>query len=156
MAVGDVLELAGSRVTKKITRIGGGTMPPTGSTVRVHYTGKLVDGTVFDTSRKRGTPIAFALGQGQVIAGWDRGVASMSVGEQAILTIAPEFGYGNSATGPIPADSTLVFEVELVDWKAASVWKPLITRFLVCLAAVVFALFNISQFRVTERVGAFD
>lgn len=85
-----------------------------GDVVGVHYTGKLVDGTVFDSSIPRGEPIQFTLGSGQVIAGWDQGILGMAVGEKKTLTIPPELGYGAQDHGPIPGGSTLIFDVELV------------------------------------------
>jgi len=91
--------------------------PEPGDEVSVHYTGRLVDGTVFDSSVERGTPFTFKLGQGQVIKGWDIGVASMRKGEKAYLTCSPEYAYGKSGSPPkIPADATLIFEVELLSW----------------------------------------
>ncbi|KAF2068610.1 hypothetical protein CYY_010067 [Polysphondylium violaceum] len=97
---------------------GNGVKPPKGSSVNVHYVGTLTNGTVFDSSRKRGTPFSFKLGAGQVIKGWDEGVAQMSKGEKSKLTISPDYGYGaRGAGGVIPPNATLIFEVELIDWK---------------------------------------
>ncbi|MCA9540416.1 MAG: FKBP-type peptidyl-prolyl cis-trans isomerase [Myxococcales bacterium] len=94
----------------------GKTFPKKGQTVLVHYDGRLTDGTLFDSSRRRGRPFRFALGMGQVIRGWDEGVAKLSKGEQARLTISSDFGYGDAGyPGVIPPKATLVFEVELVD-----------------------------------------
>lgn len=134
-----VEQLAGDRLTKTLIKAGNGEKPPPGSQVHVHYTGKLVDGTTFDSSRTRGQPLSFALGRSQVIAGWDRGVQTMSVGEQAILTIAPEFGYGSRGVGPIPANATLIFEVELVGWSEPSVVWPIVQNALVALVAIAIA-----------------
>jgi peptidylprolyl isomerase len=97
-----------------VTRKGTGAQAKAGDTVSVHYTGTLTDGTKFDSSRDRGEPIEFGLGQGRVIKGWDEGIAMMHVGDQAILVIPPSIGYGSRAQGPIPPDSTLIFVVELV------------------------------------------
>ena len=86
-----------------------------GCRVTVHYTGWLSDGTQFDSSKDRGDPFRFSLGAGQVIAGWDEGVAGMKVGGTRKLTIPPQLGYGaRGAGGVIPPDATLVFEVELL------------------------------------------
>lgn len=97
---------------------GTGASPQVGDTVAVHYTGTLEDGTKFDSSLDRGQPIEFTLGVGQVIAGWDEGIALLKVGGKAKLIIPPELAYGNRAVGGvIPANSTLIFEVELVEIK---------------------------------------
>jgi peptidylprolyl isomerase len=76
-----------------------------------------LDGTVFDSSVSRGEPISFPIGQSRVIKGWDEGIAYLKVGEKARLIISPELGYGSRAMGPIPANSTLVFDVELMSVK---------------------------------------
>jgi FKBP-type peptidyl-prolyl cis-trans isomerase len=105
-------------ITKEIIKQGEGELsPPNGCQVTVHYTGTLTNGTKFDSSKDRNEPFQFKLGVGQVIKGWDVGVASMKRNEVCILTIKPEYGYGSRATGSIPANSTLVFEVELIDWE---------------------------------------
>ncbi len=94
--------------------VGTGAIAEAGDKISAHYVGTLPDGRVFDSSRDRGTPISFTLGVGQVIRGWDEGLQGMRVGGKRILTIAPAYGYGSQAVGTIPANSTLVFEVELV------------------------------------------
>jgi FKBP-type peptidyl-prolyl cis-trans isomerase FkpA len=104
-------------------KIGTGALAASGKQVSVHYTGWLFDATApdnkgakFDSSRDRGQPFKFSLGAGQVIAGWDQGVAGMCVGGQRTLTIPPELGYGaRGAGGVIPPNATLVFDVELLD-----------------------------------------
>jgi len=92
--------------------------PKVGDEVSVHYVGTLQsDGSEFDSSRSRGDPFVFTLGKGQVIKGWDLGVATMKKGELAKFTLAPDFAYGESGSPPkIPANATLVFEVELLSW----------------------------------------
>ena len=95
---------------------GEGDKPAKGKKVKVHYTGKLEDGTVFDSSVKRGVPIEFTLGVGQVIKGWDEGIVDMKVGEKRQLIIPPDLGYGPNGYPPvIPPNSTLIFDVELVE-----------------------------------------
>jgi len=94
---------------------GTGAVAKAGDRVSVHYVGTLRDGTKFDSSRDRNQPFQFVLGQGQVIKGWDEGVAGMKVGEKRKLTIPPAMAYGVQGRPPkIPPSSTLVFEVELL------------------------------------------
>ena len=100
-----------------LTESTGGAKPQAGQKVKVHYTGSLENGQVFDSSIQRGQPIEFALGVGQVIKGWDQGIAQLEKGQKAKLTIPPELGYGAAgAGGVIPPNATLIFEVELVDF----------------------------------------
>src|SRR5580658_11186483 len=99
-------------------RPGQGNEAKTGDRVTVHYVGTLTDGSKFDSSRDRGEGFQFALGKGEVIKGWDKGVAGMRIGEVRKLTIPPELGYGARGFPPvIPGNSTLVFEVELLGVK---------------------------------------
>ena len=94
---------------------GAGLSPKRGDTVTVHYTGWLTDGAKFDSSVDRNEPFAFVLGTGQVIQGWDEGVATMRVGDKVRLTIPPERAYGKAGyPGAIPPNATLIFEVELL------------------------------------------
>ena len=98
----------------KITS-GNGPAPKKGQTVTVHYTGWFTNGGKFDSSVDRKEPFSFVLGAGQVIAGWDVGVATMKVGDKVKLTIPPELAYGRAGyPGAIPPNSTLIFEVELL------------------------------------------
>ena len=87
-----------------------------GDVLSVHYEGKLQDGTIFDSSYKRGTPFKFQLGAGKVIAGWDQGIAGMREGEKKELVIPPELAYGEQGVpGVIPPNATLIFQVELLE-----------------------------------------
>jgi FKBP-type peptidyl-prolyl cis-trans isomerase FkpA len=96
--------------------VGTGATAAAGNTVRVHYTGFLTTGVKFDSSRDRGEPFSFPIGAGQVIKGWDEGVAGMKVGGQRQLRIPPALGYGASgAGGVIPPNATLIFDVELLE-----------------------------------------
>lgn len=95
--------------------VGDGEEAVAGQTVEVHYTGWLTDGTKFDSSHDRDQTFSFKLGGGQVIAGWDQGVAGMKIGGARKLTIPPEMGYGErGAGGVIPPNATLIFKVELI------------------------------------------
>ena len=95
--------------------VGEGEEAVAGHTVEVHYTGWLTDGSKFDSSLDRNQTFSFKLGAGQVIAGWDQGVAGMKIGGTRKLTIPPEMGYGErGAGGVIPPNATLIFKVELV------------------------------------------
>lgn len=108
-----------SQLISQDESVGTGAAAQTGDTVTVNYTGKLEDGTVFDTSVGK-QPIQFVLGAGQVIPGWDQGLIGMKVGGKRLLVIPPDLAYGSSDYGPIPANSTLVFEVSLVAITPAS------------------------------------
>ncbi|GAM27921.1 hypothetical protein SAMD00019534_110970 [Acytostelium subglobosum LB1] len=84
--------------------------------VNVHYVGSLLNGTIFDSSRQRGKPFQFTVGQGRVINGWEEAIPTMKPGEIATFTITPDLGYGAKSLPGIPANSTLVFEIELIDF----------------------------------------
>jgi peptidylprolyl isomerase len=112
--------VATSSGLKYIDRVvGTGPSPQAGQQVTVHYVGTLTDGSQFDSSRDKGTPFTFTIGQGQVIKGWDEGVLTMKVGGKRKLIVPPDLGYGAAGTpgGPIPPDATLNFEVELLGVK---------------------------------------
>jgi FKBP-type peptidyl-prolyl cis-trans isomerase len=100
-----------------MTKEGNGEMPEKGDNVKVHYTGKLLDGKVFDSSIERGEPIEVPIGMGYVIPGWDEGIMMMSKGEKGVLYIPYYLGYGDRGAGAdIPPFATLIFEVELIDF----------------------------------------
>jgi len=94
--------------------MGIGSQAVAGSRVTIHYTGRFVDGTIFDSSISRGEPLQFVLGVGQVIEGLDKGIVGMRVGGKRFFSIPPELGYGMNDYGPIPGGSTLIFEVDLL------------------------------------------
>jgi FKBP-type peptidyl-prolyl cis-trans isomerase len=98
-------------------KVGNGAEAKTGDTVSVNYIGTLENGTKFDSSYDRNQPFSFTLGTGQVIKGWDQGIVGMKVGGKRKLTIPPDLAYGNQSVGNIPPNSTLVFEVELLEVK---------------------------------------
>ncbi|KAK9055628.1 hypothetical protein SSX86_026713 [Deinandra increscens subsp. villosa] len=118
LKVGDEKEIGNQGLKKKLLKEGEGwDTPDNGDEVEVHYTGTLLDGTQFDSSRDRGTPFKFTLGQGQVIKGWDQGIKTMKKGENALFTIPAELAYGESGSPPtIPPNATLQFDVQLLSW----------------------------------------
>jgi len=97
--------------------VGAGEAVSVGDTVSVHYIGTLQNGQQFDNSYQKAKPFEFTVGKGQVIAGWDEGVVGMRVGGQRILAVPSDMAYGNRTMGPIPANSTLVFVIELLEVK---------------------------------------
>lgn len=108
----------GAELAIEDVRVGTGAEAKSGDKVSVHYTGSLPNGTVFDSSKPRGTPFDFRLGEGQVIKGFDRAVTGMKVGGVRKVTIPPELGYGRKGAPPaIPPNATLIFELELLDVK---------------------------------------
>lgn len=104
---------AAAQVVMQDVAVGSGRMAQAGDTVTVNYTGKLQDGTVFDTSLGK-TPYSFVLGTGTVIAGWDQGLMGAQAGTKRILIVPPALAYGPGDYGPIPGNSTLVFEVDVL------------------------------------------
>merc|ERR1712026_66197 len=104
-------------VDKQVIKPGDGVnFPKKGDRLSMHYTGTLTDGSKFDSSRDRGKPFETQIGVGQVIKGWDEGFTKLSKGQQAKLTITPDYGYGAAgAGGVIPPNATLIFDVELLD-----------------------------------------
>lgn len=109
--------MAGTELKIEDVTVGTGAVAVAGKMVTVHYVGTFTSGEKFDSSRDRGTPFTFPLGAGRVIKGWDEGVVGMKVGGVRKLSIPPQLGYGPNDYGPIPGNSTLLFEVELIDVK---------------------------------------
>jgi len=99
-----------------ILKEGNGATPTSGALVEAHYTGRLLDGTKFDSSVDRGEPLLFLVGRGEVIKGWDEAFRSMKKGEKRILIIPPGLAYGDKGMGRIPPNETLIFEVELINY----------------------------------------
>ena len=114
LVVAALLALASGRVEKSVSQPGAGEQPQRGQKVSVHYTGTLLDGTEFDSSRTRGEQFKFTLGAGEVIPCWDEAVASMRIGERATVTCSSDTAYGSrGAGGLIPPNADLKFDVEL-------------------------------------------
>ncbi|KAG6593026.1 Peptidyl-prolyl cis-trans isomerase FKBP62, partial [Cucurbita argyrosperma subsp. sororia] len=137
LKVGEEKEIGNQGLKKKLLKEGEGWVTPeNGDEVEVHYTGTLLDGTQFDSSRDRGTPFKFTLGQGQVIKGWDLGIKTMKKSEKALFTIPPDLAYGESGSPPtIPPSATLQFDVELLSWtsvkdicKDGGIFKKILTE----------------------------
>ena len=99
-----------------ILKEGNGAAPTSGALVEAHYTGRLLDGTKFDSSVDRGKAFLFVVGRGEVIKGWDEAFLSMKKGEKRILIIPPGLAYGDKGMGTIPPNATLIFQVELIDF----------------------------------------
>jgi len=118
----------GSGLVYEILSQGKGRKVNNGDNVTVHYTGKLTNDTVFDSSIPRNQPFSFKLGAGMVIKGWDEGVSYLHVGDKARFTIPANLGYGERAAGKIPPNSTLIFDVEVLDAKEAVVAKPYVVK----------------------------
>ncbi|XP_076888134.1 peptidyl-prolyl cis-trans isomerase FKBP62-like isoform X1 [Bidens hawaiensis] len=118
LKAGEEKAIGNQGLKKKLIKEGEGwDTPDNGDEVEVHYTGTLLDGTQFDSSRERGTPFKFTLGEGQVIKGWDQGIKTMKKGENALFTIPAELAYGESGSPPkIPPNATLQFDVQLLSW----------------------------------------
>lgn len=114
----DVMDNNGLKIEDVVLGTGVEALP--GTLVFVHYLGTFTNGVKFDSSYDRGEPIQFVLGSGYVIKGWDQGLVGMKVGGKRKLIISPELGYGSTARGPIPPNSTLLFDVELVRVESAS------------------------------------
>lgn len=113
-----------SGIKYKFLEIGNGKKVAVGDMVTVHYTGTLLNGTKFDSSKDRNQPFSFRVGSRQVIAGWDEGLQLLHVGDKAVLTIPAELGYGKRDMEKIPANSTLVFEIEVIETKSPVVAVP--------------------------------
>lgn len=115
-AIMDAADASGN-LTKMVIddiKLGEGAEVTNGDTVEVHYVGTLQNGQEFDSSKKRGEPFTFTVGEGMVIEGWEKGLVGMKVGGQRILVVPPNMGYGENGIGPIPGNATLVFSIELL------------------------------------------
>ena len=176
MGADEVIQIRGDQLTKVVMKAGNGDSPPPGVTVKVHYVGTLENGEQFDSSVERNRPFSFRLGAEEVIKGWDLGVATMTKGERAIFTIAPNLAYGTymrararrcrpfslaltearartgdiGAGGMIPPRATLKFQVELLEW-GEKVGEPEAPRALVVLGIfiVIWVAYNV----YTEKDG---
>ncbi|MFY8022191.1 MAG: FKBP-type peptidyl-prolyl cis-trans isomerase [Bacteroidia bacterium] len=112
----------------RVTELGKGKQVEAGDKATVHYTGKLTNGTKFDSSKDRNQPFTFKVGAGQVIKGWDEGLQLLKVGDKATFVIPAELAYGDRDMGSIPPKSTLVFDIEVLDAKAAPKIVPFDTK----------------------------
>lgn len=119
-ALSGAINTSSGDVTKLIIEdivVGNGAEIKKGDTISVHYVGSLQDGTQFDNSYNRGTPLEFKVGSGKVIEGWDLGVVGMKIGGKRIVVIPPDMAYGNRKVGPIPPNATLIFAIEALESK---------------------------------------
>jgi FK506-binding protein 4/5 len=136
----DFQDLSGDgALLKKVIKSGNGEQIPKDVVAIVHYTGKLTNGEIFDSSKQRNQPFEFNIGKRDVILGWDYGVQTMCKGEVAILKCAPEYAYGSRSVGPIPGNSTLLFEVELLGWKERD--QSFVTQILAVLVVGAIAIY---------------
>lgn len=112
----------------RVTELGKGKQVEAGDKVTVHYTGKLTNGTKFDSSKDRNQPFTFKVGAGQVIRGWDEGLQLLKIGDKATFVIPPDIAYGQRDMGSIPPNSTLIFDVEVIDSKPSPKIVPFDTK----------------------------
>ena len=131
-------------ITKQILKEGDGQVVPLGAYVTVHYTGKLEDGSVFDSSKSRNKPFSFVVGGGQVIKGWDQGVKTMTKGESCIMTCKSDYAYGSRGVSVIPPNATLIFEIDLLDWQVAQKDKMPLLYKIVVFFSFGFLIMNIA------------
>ena len=144
---GETFDVTGDRGCLKKVLVEGSEIIPPGVTAIIEYTGRLLDGTIFDSSIARGAPFTFKVGSREVILGWDLGVATMKKGEKCRFLLVSEYAYGKERVGPIPPNSTVEYEVELMGWEGkqteAFALLPLVTMsvFLSLLGCFIGSLF---------------
>lgn len=144
---GEAFDVTGDKGCLKKILVEGREIIPSGVTAIIEYTGRLLDGTVFDSSIARGMPFTFKIGSREVILGWDLGVATMKKGEKCRFLLVSEYAYGKERVGPIPPNSTVEYEVELIGWegqrKETIALLPLVTMsvFLSLLGCFIGSLF---------------
>jgi FKBP-type peptidyl-prolyl cis-trans isomerase len=147
----DILHDGG--LLKMIMKEGDGSIIPRDVHVTIHYTGKLKNGKVFDSSVERKTPLSFRIGRREVILGFDLGVATMRKGEKCLLICEPTYGYGKAQVGLVPGNSTIEYEIELLDWDGQKEAVGMVAIVTACVFLSLMAIASLDFLWVKSALG---